>query len=642
MARSAVEARRRAATDSALLSYRARAEGHVYFLGEFAGERQLVRADQLALEIAWRAPARSSQTIVGRRSEVRLPTRIRYHIDHLSVVLDNFDDRIRLGEGEEVRRVLHPAAPAATDFYDYRFAGSREIRTAERTVRVDALEVRPALSDAAGVVGTLYVERSSGGIARMAVTFTAAAYVDSELDYIQLDLRSGLWEGRHWLPAEQELEIRRQVSWLSYPVGGIIRTRFRIFDYELNAEVGALPPGDRVTALPPDTLEAYPEWRAPLYAGPLAEEEREVRSLAELRRRARELVRPTALPGRSRWQLHFPGASGAVRGRRAEGLLVGAGVRYGPDDRTGASLWAGWPFARQRAEARLDLELPLGGADLRASLFANRLVDIGPWPAAPGFLSTLAFAVDGEDWTDPYFESGGEVAVETPLAGGRAVVALGLARQDSARLVAGALGPTGGRPVRPIAHGVAGELRIGLRRSLGGGLGASWEAELEVRGAVDGLGDFGYTRALARLRADRSHRGGPWSWSADAGAGIAGGAPPPQRLMLLGGRGTVPGYPFRAWGGDRAAWGRADVARDLLAPWVRLRAHAAAGWAEPAGPGSAAAETLGVTGSQGIRPSLGIGAGVLWDILRFDLWRGLRGGDWTLLFSVDPAFWEIL
>lgn len=642
VARAAAEARRAAGRDAVLRSYRARAEGHVYFLGEFAGERQLVRADQIALRIDWRHPGRSSQTIVGRRSEMRLPTRIRYHIDHLSVVVDNLDDRIRLGEGDEVRRVLHPAAPGALSFYDFRIAGSRQIRTADRTVRVDALEVRPSRPDAPGVVGTLFVDRASGGIARMAVTFTAAAYMDSDLDYIQLDLRSGLWEGRHWLPSEQEVEIRRQVPWLSYPVGGVIRTRFRVFDYELNAGVPALPPGDGVAALPPESLAAYGAWRAPLHGGPLAGAERDERTLEELRRRARDLVRRSALPGTSRWQLHLPDASGGVRARRAEGVLLGAGARYGPDDRTGLALWAGWPFARARPEARLDLELPLGSLDLSASLYANRLVDIGPWRAAPGLLSTLAFAAEGEDWTDPYFQTGGQVEVEAPAAGGRAVVALAFARHDSARLVAGPVGVRGGRPVRPIAVGTAGELRVGFRRPLGRGLGAAWEARLEGRAAVAGVGDFGYARALARLRADGSVGGGPWTWSLEMAGGVAEGSVPPQRLMLLGGRGSVPGHPFRAWGGDRAIWGRAQTARDLFAPWVRVRAHAAAGWATVSTGGLPAAETLGVGASAGIRPSVGLGLGTLWDVLRFDLWRGLGGGDWALLFSVDPAFWEIL
>ena len=45
---------------------------------------------------------------------------------------------------------------------------------------------------------------------------------------------------------------------------------------------------------------------------------------------------------------------------------------------------------------------------------------------------------------------------------------------------------------------------------------------------------------------------------------------------------------------------------------------------------------------QGWYPSLGIGALTLFEVLRFDVARGLRSGRWT--FSVDVArdFWSVL
>jgi len=45
---------------------------------------------------------------------------------------------------------------------------------------------------------------------------------------------------------------------------------------------------------------------------------------------------------------------------------------------------------------------------------------------------------------------------------------------------------------------------------------------------------------------------------------------------------------------------------------------------------------------QGWYPALGVGTLVLFDLLRFDVARGLRDGRWT--FSVDAArgFWPIL
>lgn len=641
VAEAAIRARASARADAGALGYRARAEGHVYFFGEFAGRRQLVRADQVALTVLRAGGDTSLQTIVGRRREIRLPTRIRYHIDHLGAVVDDLDDRIRLGEGDEVRDVPHPAAPGARGHYDYRLADSLEIRTGDRTVHVLALEVRPTTPGDPGLVGTIFVDPGSGGIARLAGTFTAASYVDPRLDHIRLDLRSALWEGRHWLPTEQELEIRRRLSWLSYPVGGIIRTRFRIFDHELGAELPELPPGDRLASLPPPALRAYDEWRTSLHAGPLEAGERDDEVLAALGRRARELARPGALAGSAGWQLHLPDASAAFRARRAEGALLGAGGRFGPDRRTGVGLWLGWPFARERPEARLDLTAAAGRSDLRASLFLDHSSDIGPWAAAAGLLSTLGFAIHGEDWTDPYFERGGEAAGELPAAGGRAEIALRVSRQVAAGAAAAPPVSGAARAVRPIREGTAAELRLGFRRYLGRGLGARWRAELALRGAAAAVGDFGYTRALARIRAAEVEAG-RWRWSGTLGLGLSGGPVPPQRLLLLGGRATVPGYGFRTWGGDRAAWARLAVAREALEPWVRLRAAAAAGWTGLSDSARPAAEELGVDDSGGLRPAVGTGVGLFWDILRLHAWRGLKAGEWSFLLTVDPAYWAIL
>jgi len=149
----AIEARRHAWADSSLERFRADVQGHVYYLGDILGERHVIRADQLAVDVRWQQPDRSMQTIVGRRHELRLPTTIHYHLDHLFLVLDNFGDRIRIGDGHEIRDVLHPAGAGAPEFYEYRLADSLEIRVRDRTARVFELEVRPREGTDAGAVG---------------------------------------------------------------------------------------------------------------------------------------------------------------------------------------------------------------------------------------------------------------------------------------------------------------------------------------------------------------------------------------------------------------------------------------------------------------------------------------------------------
>ncbi len=94
--------------DSTLQSYSSNARGFVYFYldREDTGERILVKTDQIALEVFWKAPDQFKQRIVGLRDEESLPTNINYHLDHLVVVQDEFGDRIRIGDGDEVEAVM--------------------------------------------------------------------------------------------------------------------------------------------------------------------------------------------------------------------------------------------------------------------------------------------------------------------------------------------------------------------------------------------------------------------------------------------------------------------------------------------------------------------------------------------------------
>ena len=109
LARRAIERRDRMVSDTALRDYKAQAHGFLFFLGQF-GEGlteppRLVKADQLELEVYWKAPALSKQRIVGWRDRADLPTDIVYHRDHLGIIANNFGAAIRLGEGDEVRDV---------------------------------------------------------------------------------------------------------------------------------------------------------------------------------------------------------------------------------------------------------------------------------------------------------------------------------------------------------------------------------------------------------------------------------------------------------------------------------------------------------------------------------------------------------
>src|SRR5690606_32081793 len=96
-------------------------------------------------------------------------------------------------------------------------------------------------------------------------------------------------------------------------------------------------------------------------------------------------------------------------------------------------------------------------------------------------------------------------------------------------------------------------------------------------------------------------------------AGLAFGAPPAQRLFLIGGPGTLPGYDYRSFIGDRYALADVEASRALIGPWVRLRATAALGWADIAPAAVPTGWDLAPTGR--LRTSVGAGLGLVYDIL---------------------------
>lgn len=659
LVREAIRARREAWSDSTLHNFEARVDTHIYFLagvgpetevgrGE-ASHDQVIRADQLALRVRWEAPDGSVQTIIGRRSRQRLPTPIRYHLDHLSLVMANFGDRIRIGEGTEVPGVLHPIAPGGPSFYRYRLADSMTIRSAGKTTTLYQVEVRPRDLSDPGVVGSVYLDGSTDAVARMRFTFTPSSYRDPSLASITVDLESALHGGRWWLPAEQWVEIRRHARWLSFPLTGVIRTHLVVRDLRVNVpDMPAVPAGARVMTLSKPRLRAYDDWHEGLFDDPAASGRTGAMGPEEVRQEARRLVRGRLLGGGGRLSPALPDASSAFRVRRSEGVLVGAGIRYRLSDPSALDGWVGWPFEAERLEWKARFRGPVGGGRLTLEAYGNRFTDIGPFEAAPGAVSTAGFIIGGEDFTDPFFRTGGRAALTFPAWGGLLSAGLRVERQNTAHLVAFPPRDELTRPVRPARPGDLAALEVRWQRSFGGPGSGSWRADVELLGSSSKVGDFGYTREVVRLDGRSDPAAAPWGWETRLGLALVTGAPPPQALLLEGGRGTVPGYRFRQWGGDREGFVNLAVTHQVIGTFVRVRALAAVGWADqgPAAGAAAAWDSVygaaSVRGSRGLRPSAGAGVDFLDGILRVEAARGLDHGFWEWMVSVDPRIGSIL
>src|SRR6266702_6574845 len=330
LARRAIARRAQAAVDTALHDYTAHAHGFLFFLGQF-GEGlteppRLVKADQLELEVYWKAPQLSKQRIIGWRDRAELPTDINYHRDHLGIIQNNFGTAIRLGEGDEVRDVPHPLAPVGPDVYDFALGDTTTIVFPEREVRVVALRVRPKRFDLPCIVGTLYLDAGTADLVRLAFNFTPRAYLDPQLEDVSVVLDNALWEQRYWLPYRQEIEIRPRATWLDVPARGIIRGRWEIDNYAFNLGLAdSWFAGDEITFLPKAERDSFP-WAQPLSAAiqDVAEPVRQ-NDLERVRAQAEAIAGRRALTGLKANRLGVRSLSDLLHANRVEGLAAGAG-----------------------------------------------------------------------------------------------------------------------------------------------------------------------------------------------------------------------------------------------------------------------------------------------------------------------------
>jgi hypothetical protein len=639
--------------DTAMLNYRADARGYVYFLLDHAesARQSLVRTDQVAVDVFWRAPNEVRQRIVGLRERKELPvSRLHYYLDRLTVVQDNFGDGIVIADGENVRDVPHPVAPNSATVYDFRLADSLALRLAgsPEPIRVYELNVRPKDSSRPAAIGSVFVDAASGSLVKLELTFTAAAYTDRRLDHINVVLENGLWRGRFWLPHEQQLEIRREMPELDFPVGTIIRTRMRIGNYRFNQE---LDPwvffGPRVTAAPREEREAFAfeqeidaERRLEGIGRPL--------QMAELRQEARVFVRRQPLSGLPRSRLHLAGASDLFRYNRAEGVAVGIGASITPAAALSMRVRGGWAFGPDLPQARIEIEPRIGVFQPGLTLFLHEPRDVGDQPAASGSVNTLSALIAGRDYFDLFTASGGKLALREPITPGTAAEAgLRVERHRSLDLsTTRSLLPSHGfRPVLPVDDGALFGGWLAVRRISLQGADRAWqlEARADLGRLRSGGERFTFLRPKVRLELEQQ-----WGWresalTLDGTAGLVIGEIPRQSLFLIGGRGTVAGHPFRQHGGDTFATLRGMYSVDLHRPWLRGHLFAEAGYASVHGAGARAAELWGVGPTDRIIGGVGGGIGVFYDLLRLHTARGVGpDGRWEVWVEARRGFWEWL
>lgn len=654
--------------DSSLLSYQAQAHGYLAFLAKLGDGALLpprvVQSEELALTIAWWQPGRSAQRLVGRRDTTLLPADVGYYRDRYGVVLDNLPDRIRLGDGRDVRDVPHPLAAGASIFYEYRPGDSLSISIPGRDIVVDEVKFRPRDPSQPAAVGSVYLDRETAAVVRLSMTFTRAALLDRRIETLVVTLENGLVEGRYWLPRLQELEVVRGSNWFDIPARGIVRGRWEVSNYNVNERVpAATMMQPRWSAAPLDSQRAWP------FTGDVAdvlpseismassEDVARARLEAEAAVRAAMLARPTTASVSGR------GVGDLARFNKAEGLALGLGGTHRGSHgiQLDARLRYGFADRQLKGEAAVGLASAFGRQPT-LQLFAEREYRDLAMPERAGVTNSLASLLFGSDYT--------------ALADTRAIGLRWRRSIESAftwRLAAERDRPTGmpGRSLQghftpsiaawPISGGRL-ELQ-GRGGSVGAGLNGArrtWSLRVSA-GAYDGhstepdasgspvalqseTGSLAVhplvVRAEGVLQVLRPLGTSFQLFLRSSAGAVAGRDIPPQWEILAGGPWSGPGYAAQSF-----------VSRALFSQRVELRTSAPApslplgrfGASPPHVTLAPFVQVLGTaSGTAGLYPSAGLGVLMFYDLLRVDMARGLRGGTWRFAIDIDQSFWGIL
>jgi hypothetical protein len=672
----ATDRRVRQLTDNGLTGYQATAHGYVTFLAQIGvGFRELprvVKADELALEVYWRAPNQSKQRIVGRRDTTLLPTDIEYHQDHLGIVQNNFPAIIRIGDGDEVRDVPHPLSASGLEQYEFALSDSLRITTPGRVIDVYEIKVRPKDDQQPRFVGAVYLDRESAQVVRMAFGFTRPAYLDKQLEDVFVVLENGVVGGRFWLPRKQEIEIRRTVTWLDYPVRGIIRGRWDIGEYNLTEAPSTQFFGPEIVQAPPSVLQRY-TWPPGRLTDSIPEESRlptpdEIkRTMDEVRRLARARVTQ-----RGRLSLLAHGASDFVRHDRTSGLALGSGLsaRLGPG--LTAEGFARYAFGAQRWRGGMSFGWQSAKGEGLRVFSIDDVRDAGDVAERSTVLNSLASQEFGSDFTDYYRVKGGGIS---------GAISMGLTRwtlsfvREEQRPLSVSVKPFSGsyRPAFEAAFERRDAAIIALDvpslewRGLVLNGGGEFRSSTSSVGAACGPGPVCASQKYIRrtsLRLEAQRSAGAAVVEYRAYGGIASGARYlfSQDLIFVGGPVSAPGFGYHELVGDRAIAQNLELRFPV--PFLRLslgrfgRAPGKA-WIAPhvtvvgmhrvdstvtiaRGSGAAPVPDPFRATATGWYRSAGVSVISLFDLVRLDLSRALPDGKWRFSIDVSHPFWSIM
>lgn len=621
--------------DTALSSWSALARGKVLSTtvlanGDLRVERP-VKLDQLTVEVYAESPNRSKQVIRSWRDTSYLPNMIRYHRDHLGIVANDFGNTIRLGDGDEVRNLIHPLSERGLAWYLFRMGAITTIQNKQGLITVQEVQVRPRDPNSAGTVGSLFLDVDRAALVRFSFTFTPAAYLDRTVQDITVVLDNALQDQAWWLPWRQSIIIRRADPRIELPSLSVIRADWELSDYQLGV---THPPGtfDGIPHSGPPTAPVPPSGAPPLAALPASQPED--LTAEEIQRAASDMLSGRSLSGLPSVRTALAGFSDLLSVNRAGGLIVSYGLRFPVGRSMVGRAKAGIAFGSSQLVG--SATLTSSGPNAQWTLSASRQQeDMADYPATSSIRNSLLTSITGGDLGDWTLVEGLGISVKLPSE--RSAVTLEL-RQEWSHSLNTTFTPVNHEesPNPTLGIGAATVFRSRVSHQ---GETSTWALRAEA-----GTGNRDWLRLSGRTELHL----GRWDISLQGGWGSA--ELPGYRSFALGGTGTLPGLGNRSLGGKRYALIEAGlrVPTGVPVPWSLVplprtmrRVTLPSTLIPFLAVGVAGGDQAGFPwrGTASLEPVVGLRLDLWGELLRVETGISLRHGGLGLSLDFHPSWW---
>jgi len=367
--------------------------------------------------------------------------------------------------------------------------------------------------------------------------------------------------------------------------------------------------------------------------------------LERVRAEVEQIAGRRALTGLRANRLGVRSLSDLVHANRVEGLAAGAGlVLRGGGERRELRLRTSYGFGDRRGKGAVTVVERRGRGALDVSAYRD-VRDVGDWPVIAPLQNSFAAQEFGHDYGDYYLAQGARLTYRHGV-GVRGEWRAAASRESFRSLAVAATPANGSFRPNPALGGPAVDLLqlaferrsegFAVRRDLHvetmveAGREDGGEAYLRLSGAGHVLLPVGATRLLIRAQ-----------------GGGASARLPARRAFVLGGRGTLLGDPFRAWGGRRMGLVHVEWRVPMpfpslgVGPYARtprtvtLAPFVAMGWADRPVAGTPWLAT------DGARTTLGLGVEWL-GVFRCEAGFGTATHRMGIAFDVSRDFWGIL